>query len=483
MRHIVFYTITYSLALITFIGGYFLQEKNECLSNLNRLQYSVFFSRGAGLVLAVFFPFLVLSSCKYTITFVRKYIKFIRHYFPENTLLVHKNLGGIVALFAIIHAVSHYVNFYTAQILGIAPTNFIHHSTYAGISGHIMAASMAIMLSFSSSYFKTKIFELFFYTHHFYILIYASFMFHRLGCFVRTNNGECVPYYSNYLYSLPLFIYSVEKIYDLFKKKVKIEKIEFVGKDGDVCKVSFSKKISYTPGQYINVIFPDVSKFEYHPYTITSCEEINEQLMTIAIKNVGNWTNKVFNALKEKPDREMWITGPFASSSDCIYDYDSIVLVSTGIGITPFVSILKSLTHRYATSSLSVKKISVIFINNNNEQYDWFIDTMTMASDIIPQNILDFNIFLTEKFSLDEINTIAKQDLNHMKYYANTKILINYGRPDFVKILKKILESNVSKNIGVFSCSNASTNDSIQKSCDLLTSKNINLDFYKEQFY
>lgn len=483
MRHFVFYTIIFILCVGTFITGYFLQERNECLSNLNRLQYSVFTSRGAGLVLAVFFPFLVLSSCKYTITFLRNYSKIIRHYFPENTMMVHKTLGSVIAFFGIIHTVSHYVNFYTAEILNIAPTELIHHRTYAGISGHTMVSSMLVMLTFSISYFKIKLYEVFFYTHHLYILVYGAFMFHSMGCFVKTNNGSCLPYYSNYLYSLPLLIYAVEKIYDSFKKRVKIKDVEFIGQEKDVCKISFDKCMSYKPGQYINVVFPDYNKFQYHPFTLISCEEIDKEKMTIAIKDSGNWTRNVLNLLKENQDREILISGPFASSSDIIYDYDSVVLVSTGIGITPFISILKSLTHRYATNSLSIKKITVIFVNNKNEQYDWFNEAMTVASNIIPSNILDFNIFLTEKFSMDEINIIVKEDLNHMKYYANTKILINYGRPDFVKILQKVLKEKVTSNIGVFSCSNESTNRSITRACDLLSSKNIKLDFYKEEFY
>lgn len=483
MRHTVFYIITTFFTLGTFIGGYFLQEKNECLSNLNKLQYSVYFSRGAGLVLAVFFPFLVLSSCKYTITWIRQYSFYIRRYFPENTILVHKSLGFIIAVFGIIHTVSHYVNFYSAQKLQIANTNFIHHRTYAGISGHIMASSMMVMLAFSLNYFKVKLYEVFFYLHHLYILIYASFMFHSMGCFVKTNTGQCVPYYSKYLYLLPLIIFAIEKIYDIFKKRVKITGVVFLGNNQDLCKITFDKKMNYKPGQYINVIFPDYSKFEYHPFTMISCPEMSESTMAIAIKNSGNWTNGVLNLLKENPQREMLISGPFASSFDIVYDYKSIILVSTGIGITPFISILKSLTHRYAVGTLTINKINVIFINNKNEQYDWFLDTMSMISDLIPSNILDFNIFLTEKFSEEEINIITHEKLNHLKYYANTKILINYGRPDFIKIFKNIAKDHINSKVGVFSCSNSSTNNSISKACDLISSKNAKFDFYKEQFY
>lgn len=467
------------ISVAIFTSGFFFQKLNFHLSNLNKLEYSVFLSRGAGLSLAVFFPLLVLTSCKHFITYIRSHSKFLRKYFPDYTILIHKVLGTTVVINVIIHTVCHYINFYTAEKLRLAYTDDIHHRTYAGISGHIMISSMMIMIIFSIRFFREKYYEIFFYTHHLYIFVYAAFIFHSFGCFVKTNSGVCVPYYSIYLYAIPLMIYSGEKIYDSFKKEVTIESVEQVNV---ICKIKFKRCLEYRCGQYININVPDINRFTYHPFTITSCPDIENEFMTVAIKNSGNWTSKFKTLLGNSPNIKLKISGPFASPCDKIYDFEAAIFVSTGIGITPFVSLLKDIANKYVKGELFLKKIDVIFINNRNDQYDWFAQEIKTVTDLIPENVLSFNIFLTEKFLKEEIVLISNDDLTNFKYYQGTKIPINYGRPDFNKIFKKYIKDGYSRNVGVFSCSNESTNNSISKSCDIVNSKNISFSFIKEPF-
>ena len=58
------------------------------------------------------------------------------------------------------------------------------------------------------------------------------------------------------------------------------------------------------------------------------------------LKQIGHQTRL------EKP-LEVYIDGPFGSPSSNIYRAEHAVLIGTGIGITPFASILQSIMHRY----------------------------------------------------------------------------------------------------------------------------------------
>jgi predicted ferric reductase len=42
---------------------------------------------------------------------------------------------------------------------------------------------------------------------------------------------------------------------------------------------------------------------------------------------------------------EIIIDGPYGSGSEHAFDYKKVILVATGIGVTPFVSILKVIGH------------------------------------------------------------------------------------------------------------------------------------------
>ena len=479
-----FYISSAILAISVFVSGFFIQKLNPCLSKLNMLKWSVYCSRGAGLSLAVFMSLLVMSTCKYSITFLHNNIKFVRRYLPEYSLKIHKTLGFIIILNVIIHVVSHYFNFYTARLLNLADTNYIHHKTYAGISGHVMMPFMIIMITFSGRFFKSWNYELFFYTHQLYTIVYAAFLFHSFGCFVKTNSGRCVPYYSVYTFGVPLLIFSIEKIYDLFKKKMQIKKVSIVG---DVSKITFDKPFNFRPGQYINVIYKDIDKYTSHPFTITSSPQ--EEFMSIAVKTTGDWSkslNEIFQKkwgnIDEKsviPLDYLYITGPFASPCDRICDYSDVILVSTGIGITPFISILKDIAYGYKNEG-KIKKINMIIINNNSDQHDWFDNVITDIYTTVPENLLKFDIFLTERFLKDEIDIINKMEIQNMNFMTGTDIVLNYGRPNFVEILKT---HSGQKSVGVFSCSNESTNIAISNSIKKLNNEITHFDFIKEPFY
>jgi predicted ferric reductase len=46
----------------------------------------------------------------------------------------------------------------------------------------------------------------------------------------------------------------------------------------------------------------------------------------------------------EKKDRVILVTdGPYGSASELVFNYNVVILVGAGIGVTPFVSIMKSI--------------------------------------------------------------------------------------------------------------------------------------------
>ena len=92
-----------------------------------------------------------------------------------------------------------------------------------------------------------------------------------------------------------------------------------------------------------------------------------QDTFSVHIRGVGQWTNKLYDYFKnEKADEgnnvvpeltgkvpgrlrslDIFVDGPFGSPSSNIYRAEHAVLVGTGIGVTPFASILQSITQRY----------------------------------------------------------------------------------------------------------------------------------------
>src|SRR5271170_2603102 len=87
----------------------FSQKENDRLALLNTLKYSVWSSRGAGLVLAVDGFLIMLAVCRNLIRFLRPKIRFLP---LDENLWFHRQTAYMLLLFAIIHTTAHYVNFF-----------------------------------------------------------------------------------------------------------------------------------------------------------------------------------------------------------------------------------------------------------------------------------------------------------------------------------------------------------------------------------
>jgi NADPH oxidase len=65
---------------------------------------------------------------------------------------------------------------------------------------------------------------------------------------------------------------------------------------GDTVELQIKKpSFVYKPGQYLLINVPEVSRFQWHPFTISSCPQ--DDAITIHIRIVGNWTRTVARLL------------------------------------------------------------------------------------------------------------------------------------------------------------------------------------------
>ena len=55
---------------------------------------------------------------------------------------------------------------------------------------------------------------------------------------------------------------------------------------------------------------------------------------------VGDWTKSLHAHVQEPTRRPAWISGPFASPYSTAGEYDNLILVASGIGITPALSLI-----------------------------------------------------------------------------------------------------------------------------------------------
>ena len=140
------------------------------------------------------------------------------------------------------------------------------------------------------------------------------------------------------------------------------------------------EKTTTRAGQYIFISCPEISYFQWHPFTLTRfvrfspvlnesvqrpCSAPEEDYISVHIRVVGDFTTALAKALgcdfDSKKEKEVnatggWVVGtstnpplnralprlmvdgPFGSASEDYLNYETVLLVGAGIGVTPFAS-------------------------------------------------------------------------------------------------------------------------------------------------
>lgn len=434
--------------------GFVIQRANTDLELLNKIGASVLISRGAGLCLAMIPFFLVLSVCKKTIRFlVRRNVRFFR-FFDS----LHVISGVSTVIFGIIHSVSHYINFYVIQRDRILQgTAFqIHTRTIAGITGNIMIFCVLVITFFSSRYFVKFNYETFRITHKLYYVLLAAYLLHGTGCFVKGGSGQCYPYYSNIIILIPLSLFLYEKVYRLFIVKNEVINLSLL-QDG--VQIKIKKKFEYFPGEYVMVNFPLVNS-EYHPITISSCPKLEEDLIELSIKDCGDWSKKVLEHCRTTKQILVKVDGPYVSPCCRNLEFEKCIFVVSGIGITPFISIIKNFAMEYLTGKTN-KKMIIYWVCRDREDIRWFEEVFSDLSETIPEIVLGIYIYITR--ALEDPEIVRKiTEGNFPSYDKVSKIYLRYSRPDFDRVFLDYTTGNTGRT-GVFVCGNDSIKESVGK--------------------
>jgi len=457
-----------------FGAGFFLQKNNGDLRTLNKIGLSVLISRGAGMCLAIIPVFMVLPMCKKSMSFIGRCNRYIFQYL----LSFHKITSITLVFFALIHSASHFVNFYIIEQSKILKTTMfnIHYKTVAGITGNVMMISIFFISCFSIKYFIKNNYNLFAITHNFYVLFFIAYIFHGTGCFVKGVSGICYPYYSGSIIIVPVLLFISEKTYRIFLGSRPIKKIEIL-KEG--VKLEIERTFRYLPGEYVFVNFPEINKLEWHPITISSCMSLNPENIELCIKSVGDWSSKVKSLCHSKDIVNIKIDGPYLSPCSRHVDYDNVIFIISGLGITPFISIIKDFAMKYAAcenSSVFKKKMSIYWVSKSRDDLEWFEEIFADVAETVPDNILNINLYITE--SIDDPEVIKDISLGRMETYdtINKGIYMNYSRPNFNKILSGYSSKRSNITVGTFICGNSSITKSAIEAVKKYSNKNVSFE-------
>ncbi|XP_027336527.1 ferric reduction oxidase 2 isoform X2 [Abrus precatorius] len=224
---------------------------------------------------------------------------------------------------------------------------------------------------------RRKAFELFFYTHHLYILFIVFFIFHVSISFV------CITLPGFYLFLVDRFLRFLQSRHQVRLVSARVLPCETI-------ELNFSKghglTYNLTSVMFLNV--PSISKLQWHPFTITSNSNLEQDKLSVVIKSEGTWTQKLYQLLSTPStiDRlAVSVEGPYGTASTNYLRHDTLVMVSGGSGITPFISIIRELIYLNTTFKCKTPKVVLICAFKNTS-------SLSMLDLILPISGTSFDI-------------------------------------------------------------------------------------------
>ena len=146
-------------------------------------------------------------------------------------------------------------------------------------------------------------------------------------------------------------------LFGLFNKKLDytIKSVQNLGNDITELELEAdTKALDFKAGQFAFFTFPSISKREQHPFTISS--HPNEDNLRITIKGLGDYTNGLEKKLRVNDKAK--VEGPYGKFSSAFSKEKEQIWIAGGIGITPFLSLIKDYYTKKVTLYWCVNNIS-----------------------------------------------------------------------------------------------------------------------------
>lgn len=264
--------------------------------------------------------------------------------------------------------------------------------------------------------------------------------------------------------------------------------------------IQFNKpSFKYKAGQWLFLQVPSISKYQWHPFTITSCPY--DPYVSVHIRQVGDFTRALGDAvgagaaqskLYEGVDPmgmyevalqngqqmpTLRIDGPYGAPAEDVFENEIAVLIGTGIGVTPWAAILKNIWHlrNGPNPPTRLRRVEFIWVCKDTNSFEWF---QTLLSSLEEQSteaarvpgssgveFLKIHTYLTQKLDMDTTQNIVLNSVGaDIDPLTELKSRTNFGRPNFGKLFAGMrdgildrtylngLEGSMRTTVGVYFC-------------------------------
>lgn len=289
--------------------------------------------------------------------------------------------------------------------------------------------------------------------------------------------------------------------------------------------------MNYRAGQYCFLCIPELSMFEWHPFSISTSPYNDNGNFTLHVRVLGDWTASLKQLALKKKGVSILFEGPYGEPQVDIEGskYTMFLLISGGIGITPMQSICNQLLDEHARG----RPLDLCY-------FVWSCRDKDMVESVLPSPLasstatssgaesaetgagrnrslpMSFQPNLLKKYSVSpmvvkksdgkkdfgENGILEEDDTIHTEFYLTkakneselrdsnvrdkAKSVLRYGRPDIENLFNTMLSVAKEKGVrrvAVLTCGPAGLVASVVGQAQLLNLKcGVQFDVHKETF-
>lgn len=318
---------------------------------------------------------------------------------------LHRYCGWTILICSLIHGGFHIARWADQGNLSL----LVHH--FSGITGLIMIGSILLICIPMMCLRKCIKFELRKKLHYFFLVFALALCFHTPKSAIP-NGG-----FTAYIFGCILAWYFLDAVYCLFFMTEKIETTRFKVLPNGVqmtMEVSDAFRKNCGKGGFCYVCLPWVDRDQWHAFSLFE-NPGNPRERQIYMQKAGDWTDAVYERAQRHTVRPVWVQGPFPSPYLSAEEYDNQILVASGIGITPALSVIRA--HKDS------RRINLIWTVRDRHLLEFFLRHLYLDHD--GWNL----IFYTGKEALPA----------DVEIFSNTNVCIIMGRPKLRQLVPNII--------------------------------------------
>lgn len=376
---------------------------------------------------------------------------------PSTILLMYHRWTGLAT---VVHSTIHFVMVSRPWLTTpAAKYTFENRRIQVGIMAW---CSLCIIAITSFSLIRRKWFEAFYYAH----FVFLAFV---IGGLIHASHGP--------EFLLPgLILWVVDRFIRLASNFRSVQIADVVQYQGEVIKLKIRGIKSSDPGKIVWIQIPDVSFWNWHPFTLAPARVEDE--IAVAIRGLGGYTRRLQLAMhgprrqradesqQSKPPR-IRVDGPYGVGRLQWGVYGVAVLVAGGIGIVPGLSIASYIMEQARGAGTDRADdqlrhiIHFVWVIKNMEHIQWFKEELKLLKDtsLMPsvRATFDLTIHVTGTMGSDEIvrkDEIALQSQSHApepdSLEGPHKLI--HGRPNLSELFNNLQERYPNMDTAVSVC-------------------------------